>query len=143
MAPRTHVARGEICFVEEAPGKARGGGTARVVRSHVARFRHRRQRDADVRAFQESRDGAREGGGSGEDADESETTDEELSTLEIATRSEEELVRPPIEPCLAYQDNCELNSVLNHILLRPKLTLSSSDPLHISGCRRACSDAPA
>ncbi|KFX91466.1 hypothetical protein V490_05895 [Pseudogymnoascus sp. VKM F-3557] len=46
----------EIRFVEEAPGRARRGGTESVVRSHVARFRYRRQRDADVRAFRKTRE---------------------------------------------------------------------------------------
>lgn len=46
----------EVRFVEEAHGRAKERGTESVVRSYVARFRYRRRRDADVRAFRKPRE---------------------------------------------------------------------------------------
>jgi hypothetical protein len=80
----------EIRFVEEAPGRARRGGTESVVRSHVARFRYRRQRDADVRAFRKNRE---------EEA-------EDLIVQEKTTLAGDRPVQDSIRPSLLYQENC-------------------------------------
>jgi hypothetical protein len=102
----THASAAQICFVEEAPGRAREGGAASVVRSHVARLRHRRRRDADVRAFRESRvevvddvlpRGRDQGEGEGDD----------LAVQKITALAENRLVRAAIQPSIPYQDNCE------------------------------------
>lgn len=81
----------EICFVEEAPGRAREGGTESVVRSHAARLRYRRRRDADVRAFRKTREEV-----------------EDLIVQEKTTLAVDRPVRASsIQPPLLYQDNCE------------------------------------
>lgn len=79
----------EIRFVEEAPGRVREGGTESVVRSHVARFRYRRRRDADVRAFRRTREEV-----------------EHLIVQEKTTLAGDRPVRASIQPSLLYQDNC-------------------------------------
>lgn len=107
MAPRTpHVSAAQIRFVEEAPGRAREGGTASVVRSHVARFRHRRRRDADVRAFLESRVEVVEEVPS-RGREEAEPEDEHLAVQDLTASAENRLVRASIQPSVRYQDNCE------------------------------------
>ncbi|KFY43549.1 hypothetical protein V495_03909 [Pseudogymnoascus sp. VKM F-4514 (FW-929)] len=92
----------EIRFVEEAPGRARRGGTESVVRSHVARFRYRRQRDADVRAFRKTRE---------EEA-------EDLIVQEKTILAGDRPVQDSIRPSLLYQEN-----------LIPYTFLSSSGPV--------------
>lgn len=79
----------EIRFVEEAPGRAREGGTESVVRSHAARFRYRRRRDADVRAFRKTRE-----------------EDEDLIVQEKTTLAGDMRVRASIQPSLLYEENC-------------------------------------
>jgi hypothetical protein len=107
MAPRmTHASAAQICFVEEAPGRAREGGAASVVRSHVARLRHRRRRDADVRAFRESKVEVVEDVRSrGREEEEDEV--EDLAVQEIPALAENRLVQATIQPSILYQDNCE------------------------------------
>lgn len=77
-----------------------------MVRSHVARLRHRRRRDADVRAFRESKVEVVEdvrSRGREEGADER----EDLAVQEITALAEDRLVRAAIQPPIPYQDNCE------------------------------------
>ncbi|KFY17212.1 hypothetical protein V491_05073, partial [Pseudogymnoascus sp. VKM F-3775] len=78
----------EICFVEEAPGRARERGTGSVVRSHVARVRYRRRRDADVRAFRNTREEV-----------------EDRIVQEKTTLVEDKSAWASIQPPLIYQDN--------------------------------------
>jgi hypothetical protein len=117
----------EICFVEEAPGRAREGGTESVVRSHAARIRYRRRRDADVRAFKKTRE---------------ET--EDLIVQEKTTLAGDKPVRASsIQPSLLYQDNCGWYS--SHYVrgqFRRNILISHSDPLHVPLCHRTCIDAP-
>ncbi|KFY95473.1 hypothetical protein V498_03329 [Pseudogymnoascus sp. VKM F-4517 (FW-2822)] len=85
----------EIRFIEEAPGRAREGGTESVVRSHVARFRYRRRRDADVRAFRETREEV-----------------EDLIVQEKTTLAGDRPVWASIQSPLLYQDNYPDSPVL-------------------------------
>ncbi|KFY09535.1 hypothetical protein V492_05460 [Pseudogymnoascus sp. VKM F-4246] len=109
----------EICFVEETPGRARGGGTESVVRSHVARFRYRRRRDADVQAFKKSRDEV-----------------EDLIVREKTTIPGGRPVRASIQPPLSYQDNLipyTFLSATGPVLMLPRTSalfsrLASRDP---------------
>lgn len=116
----------EICFVEEAPGRARERGTESVVRSHVARVRYRRRRDADVRAFRNTREEV-----------------EDRIVQEKTTLVEDKSAWASIQPPLIYQDNCgwySLHCICGQV--RRNLLISHSDPLHVPLCCRACIDAP-
>ncbi len=116
----------EIRFIEEAPGRAREGGTESVVRSHAARFRYRRRRDADVRAFRETREEV-----------------EDLIVQEKTTLARDRPVWASIQSPLLYQDNCRWYSshyVSDHV--RRNLLISHSDPVHVPFCYRTCIDAP-
>lgn len=116
----------EICFVEEAPGRARKEGTQSVVRSHVARFRYRRRRDADVRAFRNTREEV-----------------EDRIVQEKTTLAEDKPVWASIQPPLLYQDNCGWHS--SHyvsVQVWRNLLISHSDTIHVPICYRACIDAP-
>ncbi|KFY81990.1 hypothetical protein V500_10924 [Pseudogymnoascus sp. VKM F-4518 (FW-2643)] len=109
----------EIRFVEEAPGRAREGGTESVVRSHVARFRYRRRRDADVRAFRRTRDEV-----------------EDRIVQEKTTLARDKPVRASIQPSLLYQDNLipyTFLSATGPVLMLPRTSalfsrLASRDP---------------
>lgn len=132
MAAQPPAFNAELRFVEERPGKgAMGGERVSVVRSHVARFRHRRRRDAEVRAFQESEEEAerREEG--------------EVEALAAADGSmsmvEGRLVKTSLRPSLPYQDN---RGWYLAGLCREHLLICHSDPVHFYHCIRACSHAP-
>lgn len=60
-----------------------------MVRSHVARFRYRRRRDADVQAFRRTREEV-----------------EDRIVQEKTTLAGDRPVRASIKPSLLYQDNC-------------------------------------
>ncbi|KAL5353599.1 hypothetical protein ACLOAV_001636 [Pseudogymnoascus australis] len=109
----------EIRFIEEAPGRAREGGTESVVRSHAARFRYRRRRDADVRAFRETREEV-----------------EDLIVQEKTTLARDRPVWASIQSPLLYQDNLipyTFLSATGPVLMLPRTSalfsrLASRDP---------------
>jgi hypothetical protein len=98
MAASTRGSDAELRFIQEKPGGASRGERLSLIRSHVARVRHRRKRDADRRAFQDCKEAEAE-------AEEGYEEAEICIASDNITVTKTSLVRAPLQQPLSYLDN--------------------------------------
>jgi hypothetical protein len=96
MAASTRGSDAELRFIQERPGGASRGERLSLIRSHVARVRHRRKRDADRRAFQNCKEA---------EAEEGYEEAEIYIANDNITVTETSLVRASLQQPLSYLDS--------------------------------------